>query len=97
MNILHRPKYFIQIPSFLLSILFISMTLSFAEEPAKAATFSYDKAQAERIRKLQGLSLEDLHKVPIIENPPTKNIYAPKNTQQFSTACSSKNNRGNCK
>lgn len=97
MNILHRPKYFIQIPSFFLSILFVSMSLTFAEEPAKAATLSYDKAQIERIRKLQDLSLEDLQKVPVIENPPTKNIYPPKNTQQFSTVCSSKNNNNHCK
>ncbi|MEY3220499.1 MAG: hypothetical protein RIT27_1856 [Pseudomonadota bacterium] len=97
MNTLYRPLCTVRLLTFLLAILFLNITLTFAEEPAKAAAFSHDKAQAERIKKLQSLSLEDLYEVPIITNSKNKNTYALKNAPPASTTCSSKNNTNPCK
>lgn len=68
------PMLFTRTSNFLLMLLFLGVTLTFADEPAKAALPNPPSEKAERIKKLQQLSLEDLQKVPIITNKSKQNI-----------------------
>ncbi len=75
----------------------LNVTLTFAEEPAKAAVVSpsLNIEKAERIKKLQNLTLEQLQQVRIIPQTPDKpnpSIAVVKNAN-----CSSKNLDDSCK
>jgi len=83
----------------LLTTFFLNVTLTFADEPAKAALPNPLSEKAERIKQLQHLSLEDLQKVPIIhqqnQQDKNKNLSKLKNISSFT--CPSKNLDDKCK
>lgn len=85
--------------SILLTTFFLNVTLTFADEPAKAALPNPLSEKADRIKKLQHLSLEDLQKVPIIpqqnQQGKTQNLSELKAPASF--ACPSKSLDGKCK
>jgi hypothetical protein len=85
--------------SILLTTFFLNVTLTFADEPAEAALPNPSSEKADRIKKLQHLSLEDLQKVPIIhqqnQRDKTQNLSELKNPSSFT--CPSKNLDDKCK
>jgi hypothetical protein len=86
---------FKKIISILLTTFFLNITLTFADEPAKAALPNPLSEKAERIKQLQHLSLEDLQKVPVISDKYKQN-QSIKQTAQTPN-CSPKNQAENCK
>lgn len=83
--------------SLLMMISLLNVTLTFADEPAKAAIIphSIDYEKAERIKRLQNLTLEQLQQVRIVSPSQDKsnpNIAVVKNTN-----CSSKKSDDSCK
>ena len=53
-----QPDFFKRSISFLLITFFLNVTLTFADEPAKAATPSFDAEKAKIIKILQNMTLE---------------------------------------
>lgn len=74
----------------LLMISLLNVTLTFAEEPAKAAAFPQitDIEKSQRIKKLQDLTLEELQQVRIVSQ--TKDNTASNISIVKNTTCSSK-------
>jgi hypothetical protein len=89
------PMLFTRTSSFLLTLLFLGVTLTFADEPAKAAIPTQNTEQAARIKQLQQLSLEDLHKVPVISNKSKQNQSVTQTIQP--TNCYPRDKNENCK
>lgn len=85
--------------SILLTTFFLNVTLTFADEPAKAALPNPHSEKADRIKKLQNLSLEDLQKVPIIyqqiQQDNSQNLSEFNSPPSF--ACPSKSWDNKCK
>lgn len=98
MNIFFTQQRFLKPSiSLLLITFFLSVTLTFADEPAKAALPENSNAEkVARIKKLQHLSLEDLQKVPIINQQDKSQSLSELKNQALYT-CSSKSLGNKCK